>query len=336
MIEFTPKEIRNVRLIITILIFASLLVFSMSPAVKEIKGGFIAKESIDEELPSLSPNAHYVIYTLSDGRSNPMVLFDTFSRKEKVLSSSIVKAEIGNMKFSMEGSWKEDSSQFAYVSFLKDPDIILFDVEKMKGNVLKYPKSSEFMPSISNEGKVAFVSNMNSQVDIYVWKNRLIRVTNNSDLEFYPRWIGKKLTYVGYNLGQTYLIVAGEKYPFKGGQIESEFPSPDGEKILLIINMSEFRSDLFLFEKGSFRKMDEDILERSVFWLNSSTYGYVKKLRREELIIRTLNGSKKVLKPVNGLSIESVSASRNGWLAIAVFNPKSTSTDIYLYRVVGE
>ncbi len=336
MIEFVFKENKSVRFLISLLLIIFVTALSMSPALKEFEGGFIAKESVDEELPSISFNAHYVLYTLSDGRFNPMILYDTLSRRKKILSSSVVKAKLGNMKFSMEGSWKDDSSQFAYASFLKDPDIILFDVNKMKGKVLKYPNSSEFMPSISSDGAIAFVSNMNSQVDIYIWKKSLERITKNRDLEFYPKWIGKKLVYVGYDLGQTYLAIDDKRYPFKGGQIEAEFPSPEGEKILLIINTSEFRSDLYIFKNDSFKKVDDDILEKSVFWLDSKTFGYVKKLRREELIIKTLDGSQKVVKPVKGFSIESVSASRNGWLAIAVFNPQNTSTDIYLYKVVRE
>ena len=307
----------------------------MNPAPRE--SGFIATQDVDEDFPSISPDSRYVLYTLSDGKANPMVLLDTLSRSEKILGTSVIETEIKNMKFSMEGVWRSDSKEFAYVSFLKDPEILVFDLKNSKGKELGLRGSAEFMPSISSDGKIAFISNRGSQIDVFVWDGKIRRVSNTREFEYYPKWIDEnRLVYLKYDRGETYLVVDGKEYLFKGGQIDSEYPSPSGEKLLLVVNVNKLRSDLYMFSDGTFIKLDEDVLEKSVFWLSDEVYGYVKKASREEIILADLSGNKRVIRPVPGYSIESVSSSLNGWLAISVFNPKNTSTDIYLYVVVKE
>ena len=322
-----------IRIFSTTVVFILSIAFSMQPSLGIPNEGFLVTSDYDDSFPEISPDSRFVIYTQIDGGGNPMVLVDSSGSRRKFLKTSLFEAKIKGMKFSMEGCWNTDSNSFAYVSLSPDPEILIFKVDEMRGKDLGLHESSELMPFF--KGNILFASNAGGRVDVYEWSGKLRRITNSRAVEFYPVYTEKGIAFIEYDLGKTSLVIEKKKIPFEKGQLGRILPSPDGKHLLVVVNVGEYNSDLYLFsiEKTEFSKIADDVLDTGIFWLDDKVFGYVPRKDREKMILSNLKGEKRTLSPVPGYSIESVSSSKNGWIALSVFNPSNTSTDIYLYRV---
>ena len=304
------------------------------PSMEE---GMIVGGKIDTVNPVISPDAHYTLYTYMDGSKNPLVLIDNVKKRKRLFSSTTKSMNMKGTTIFMEPRWDVNSKEFVYTD-VANMKVIHASLEKVL-NELGYENQKSLMPDI-NSGEIIFVSSYNRLFSLIKWsEGNYEKILSDGKFKIYPRFLNNKVLYIQYNLGETALMIydgenAKEISLGKGYQISRIYPCHCG-KVLVVANKDKYREDIFLYnmKKGILKKLDEDIVGNTVFWLNSDSYGYVKKKNRDTVIIVQENGEKKRKILVKGHPIEWVSASKKRWIAAAIFDPENVVTNIFLFKL---